>query len=117
MNKPDYASELNASTTPLFSLVTAHLDQMNNAKEQVQLFKTGLPGFDEKFGGLGCGELVVVGGRPGMGKTQLLVQLTLELSKTIPVLFFSYDLSQFHLTQRFMSAVSALSVIKLYMVN
>ena len=110
MNKTDYASELNASTTPLFSLVTAQRDQMNNSAEQVQLFKTGLPGFDEKFGGLGCGDLVVVGGRPGMGKTQLLVELTLELSKTIPVLFFSYDLSQFHLTQRFMSAVSALSV-------
>jgi len=110
MNNPDYTNELNTSTTPLFSLVTAHLDQMNHSKEQGSLLKTGLPGFDEKFGGLGCGELVVVGGRPGMGKTQLLVQLTLELSKTTPVLFFSYDLSQFHLTQRFMSAVSELSV-------
>jgi replicative DNA helicase len=110
MNIKDQPSQENAASTPLFSIVTAQLDQMNNSAEQVQLFKTGLPGFDEKFGGLGYGELIVVGGRPGMGKTQLLVQLTLELSKTIPVLFFSYDLSQFHLTQRFMSAVSALSV-------
>lgn len=110
MNIKDQPSQENSASTPLFSIVTAQLDQMNNSAEQVQLFKTGLPGFDEKFGGLGYGELIVVGGRPGMGKTQLLVQLTLELSKTIPVLFFSYDLSQFHLTQRFMSAVSALSV-------
>lgn len=110
MNIKDQPNQENSASTPLFSIVTAQLDQMNNSTEQVQLFKTGLPGFDEKFGGLGYGELIVVGGRPGMGKTQLLVQLTLELSKTIPVLFFSYDLSQFHLTQRFMSAVSALSV-------
>jgi replicative DNA helicase len=110
MNKPDYTNASNTSTTPLFSLVSAQLDQMNNSNEQVHLLKTGLPGFDDKFGGLGCGEFVVVGGRPGMGKTQLLVQLTLELSKTVPVLFFSFDLSQFHLTQRFMSAVSELSV-------
>jgi replicative DNA helicase len=110
MNIKDQPNQENSASTPLFSIVTAQLDQMNNSAEQVQLFKTGLPGFDEKFGGLGYGELIVVGGRPGMGKTQLLVQLTLELSKTIPVLFFSYDLSQFHLTQRFMSAVSALSV-------
>jgi replicative DNA helicase len=110
MNKPDYTNASNTSTTPLFSLVSAQLDQMNNSNEQVHLLKTGLPGFDDKFGGLGCGEFVVVGGRPGMGKTQLLVQLTLELSKTVTVLFFSFDLSQFHLTQRFMSAVSELSV-------
>lgn len=110
MNKPDYTNQFNTSTTPLFSLVTAHLDQLNHSQEQVHLLKTGLPGFDDKFGGLACGELIVVGGRPGMGKTQFLVQLTLELSKTTPVLFFTYDLSQFHLTQRFMSAVSGLSV-------
>lgn len=110
MNKPDYTNEINTSTTPLFSLVKAQLDQMNNSKEKVHLLKTGLPGFDDKFGGLGCGEFVLVGGRPGMGKTQLLVQLALALSQSTPVLFFSYDLSQFHLTQRFMSAVSELSV-------
>jgi replicative DNA helicase len=110
MTKSQHLTEANPASTPLFSIVTAHLDQLHNSKDQVQLFKTGFPGFDEKFGGLGCGELVVVGGRPGMGKTQLLVQLTLELSKTVPVLFFTYDLSSFHLSQRFMSAVSALSV-------
>lgn len=110
MNKSTHPTDANSASTPLFSLVTAHLDQMNHSKEQGSLLKTGLPGFDAQFGGLVCGEFVVIGGRPGMGKTQLLVQLTLELSKTTPVLFFSYDLSAHHLTQRFMSAVSELSV-------
>lgn len=110
MNKSTQPTDPNPTSTPLFSLVTAHLDQMNDTSQQAQLLKTGLPGFDAQFGGLGCGEFVVIGGRPGMGKTQLLVELTLELSKTTPVLFFSYDLSAHHLTQRFMSAVSELSV-------
>lgn len=48
----------------------------------MHLLKKDLQGFDDKFSGLACGELLVVGGRPGMGKTQILVQLTLELSKT-----------------------------------
>jgi replicative DNA helicase len=110
MNIKDQPSQEISASTPLFSLVSAHLDQMNNAKQQVNLLNTGWPGFDAQFGGLGCGEFVVVGGRPGMGKTQLLVQLSLEQSKTNPVLFFTFDLSAYHLSQRFMSAVSNISV-------
>jgi replicative DNA helicase len=45
-----------------------------------------------------------------MGKTQLLVSITLNISKNNPVLFFSYDLSDHLLTNRFISSLSGISL-------
>jgi replicative DNA helicase len=70
------------------------------------LFPSGFSGLDKETGGLSLGELVVIGGRPSMGKTQLLVNLALNISLHHPVLFFSYDLSEYSLTNRFAATLS-----------
>lgn len=57
-------------------------------------------------GGLLEGEYVVIGGRPGMGKTQFAINLALNFSDNVPVLFFSYDLSINALVNKFISTLS-----------
>lgn len=57
--------------------------------------KTGVPVLDERLGGLNPGHLIVVAGRPRMGKTTLLLQLAdqLALDEKRPILFVSIEMS------------------------
>ena len=87
-------------------LVAENILQLNGEKNQNNVIKSGFDKFDAHFGGFCPGEFVVVGGRPAMGKTQFLVNLSLHISKTFPVLFVTFDLSEFMLTNRFISSVS-----------
>lgn len=98
------------ATAPLFSFVCEQLERLNTSNGKTQLLQTGLPGFDQKFGGLARGEFVVLGGRPGMGKTQVLIEIAQHLSQQVPVLFFTYDLSALHLSQRFISSLCGVAV-------
>jgi replicative DNA helicase len=72
------------------------------------LFKTGFENYDNQFGGLSAGEFVVIGGRPAMGKTQMLVTMALHLSLNQPVLYYTYDLSETYLSYRFISGITAI---------
>jgi replicative DNA helicase len=65
--------------------------------------RTGWDNFDTFMGGLHLGEFIVLGGRPGMGKTQLLTNLALHVSIDHPVLFVSLDLSEYLLSCRILS--------------
>ena len=50
---------------------------------------SGLDNFDKRFGGFSLGEFVVLGGRPSMGKTQLLLALCKIVSESnAPTPFF-----------------------------
>ncbi|MCL2651479.1 MAG: DnaB-like helicase C-terminal domain-containing protein [Candidatus Azobacteroides sp.] len=87
-------------------LVAENIHQLNSETYQTAVIKSGFDDFDVQFGGFRPGEFVVVGGRPAMGKTQFLVNLSLSISATIPVLYATLDLSEFLLTNRFISSVS-----------
>ncbi len=77
---------------------------------------TGLPGVDTGFsglnrflGGLNKSDLVVLAGRPSMGKTALATNIAFKASKIdtdkekLPVLFFSLEMSSEQLAQRILS--------------
>lgn len=59
---------------------------------------TGLPALDQQLGGLRPGNLCVIAGRPGMGKTAL--ALNIAQAQTVPVGFFSLEMSEFELLGR-----------------
>lgn len=67
------------------------------------LIPTGFQYLDSEFSGLSLGELVVVGGRPAMGKTQFVIDLVANLSQDLPVLFFSFDLTSYTFSTRLLS--------------
>lgn len=62
---------------------------------------TGVSMLDETIGGLQAGDLVVYAGRPGMGKSCLLMTTALRAAmEGRPVLFFSLEMTQERLLQR-----------------
>ncbi len=81
----------------------------SNLSKNIRI-QTGFGSLDHITGGMYPGEFIVIGGRPAMGKTQLLVNMALNISKTHPILYFSFDLSPFLLGSRFVSALSQIGV-------
>lgn len=98
-------------------LVAENLTQLKEVTHEGKLIKTGFTEFDKNFGGFGLGEFIVIGGRPSMGKTQLLINLSLNISVTKPVLYFTFDLSEFLLTSRFICSCSGIPVNKILQHN
>jgi replicative DNA helicase len=79
-----------------------------------QAILSGFGDLDRLTGGFLPGELVIVGGRPSMGKTQLLVNMALTIAKTYPVLYFTYDLSKYMLCSRMVSALTKVPINKMF---
>jgi replicative DNA helicase len=85
----------------------------SNDGEAVGL-STGLPDVDEMTTGIREGELWVLGGRPGHGKTSLGRQVAIEAAKAgEPVLFFSLEMSQEELHLCNVAAESGIPFFKL----
>ena len=87
-------------------LVAENIRHLNDATYQNIVIRSGFHDFDAQFGGFFPGEFTVVGGRPAMGKTQFLVNIALNISANIPVLYVTLDMSEFSLTNRFISSVT-----------
>ena len=62
--------------------------------------KTGYPMLDDTMRGLTQGELTIIAGRPSMGKTALMVDMALNVSKTYNVGIFSLEMSETQLIER-----------------
>ena len=89
--------------THLFNDTMRSIKRLN---DEGMVVSTGFQGVDKSIRGFFPGELIVIGGRPAMGKTQLLVNLALNISKEHPLLYYNFDLPQFLLGSRFISALS-----------
>jgi replicative DNA helicase len=90
---------------------SAHVNDYGVAGETIQ---TGIEDFDERIP-LFRGEYIVIGGRPAMGKTHLLMNLALNISTKVPVLYCSFDLSEGLLMKRMVAALSGISLNQLVM--
>jgi replicative DNA helicase len=87
-------------------LVTESLRQLKAESFQNDIIKTGFRDLDRLIGGFLPGELVIIGGRPAMGKTAFLVDLSLNISKIVPLLYITLELSDEQLTNRFIASLS-----------
>ncbi|MBK7958758.1 MAG: DnaB-like helicase C-terminal domain-containing protein [Bacteroidetes bacterium] len=79
-----------------------------------KMISSGLDSFDKQFGGFLLGEMIIFGGRPAMGKSNLLVWIATKMAKNNPVLFFTYDSSKESLTNSFVAAITGVNLDKLY---
>lgn len=59
------------------------------------------------------GEFVVIGGRPSMGKSQLMINIALNMSIKVPVLYVSFDQSKQTLIRRMISNLTDIDVEKI----
>lgn len=103
-----------ANESKTFSdLYTENLTGWQKNVDTNQLIKSGFNNLDEVIGGFSLGEFVVIGGRPAMGKTQLCVNMALNISQNQPVLYFTFDLSEYLLFCRFISALTGIAVSRI----
>jgi len=61
-------------STDIEDVISDTLNEINNKTSK--LVKTEYPGLDQFAGGLTKGEITIIGGRPGHGKTTFLVNLS-----------------------------------------
>ena len=64
---------------------------------------TGNKVVDSIIGGFRYGELIVIGARPSMGKTKYLLKSALEISKSVPVLFYSLESNEKRIMNKLIS--------------
>jgi len=97
------------SMAPIRDLLERHLDHIEALYERgeaVTGVPTGYTDLDEQLAGLQPSNLVIVGARPGQGKTSFALGLATHAAMVAqtPVLFFSLEMSHIELTQRLLSA-------------
>ena len=86
------------------------LSSFLNSSGSEKFIPTGFKEIDAKKGGLKKGEFVVIGGRPGMGKTALMLQLSLNIAKQHKAItFFSLETSNELITQKFLCNLADLN--------
>ena len=73
---------------------------------------TGISDIDQLTGGLQPGQLVVVAGRPGMGKSVFGANITTSaaLRSRVPTLFISLEMTEHELTNRLLAAEAGVSL-------
>jgi replicative DNA helicase len=100
-------------STSISTLSKEIVQNIENKDGNNKLIPTGFEYLDEEFGGLSLGELVVIGGRPAMGKSQFVINLVSNICDIEPILFFSFDLTPTTLASRILSNRTGIAVDKL----
>lgn len=100
-------------STSIKELSNEIIENITNERPNKNVIPTGFKYFDEEFGGLSLGELVVIGGRPAMGKSLFVVNLVSNICNQESILFLSFDLTPSVLTARLLSDRTGISVTKI----
>lgn len=89
----------------------AHLDRRLERRDRIVGFSTGLRSLDARTGGLVPGEMVVIAGRPGAGKTTLAMQVAAAAAgrENASVAIFSLEMPRMQLWQRLCAARAGVS--------
>lgn len=109
----NFKQDLGKEPKDFNELVTGKIDLLLNPNPEDGFLKTGFAELDSLTGGLHGGEMVVFGGRPGMGKTSVLINLSLNLARQVPVLYFSFDLGADAMMNRIISGLSQVPIQKI----
>lgn len=92
------------------------LDDLHRNKGGIRGIPTGLRDLDKLLAGLQRSDLVVIAGRPSMGKTALMLNISLNIAtkaKQGSVLYFSLEMSKEQLVDRLLAAEAGVDAWKL----
>lgn len=92
------------------------LDDLHRKKGGLRGIPTGLSDLDKKIAGLQRSDLVVVAGRPSMGKTAIMLNISLDVATKAnqgSVLYFSLEMSKEQLVDRLLAAEADVDAWKL----
>lgn len=94
---------------PLLTQVVERVDELyaRDNKDEVTGIPTGFSDLDEKTSGLQKGDLIIVAGRPSMGKTAFALNIAehVGLAKGLPVAIFSMEMGATQLAMRMLGSV------------
>lgn len=79
-------------------------ERAGTPNESTRTVKTGFPDIDKIIGSMKGGDLIIIAGRPSMGKSALAVAIAWGRGENDPVQLFSAEMTQFELTNRMLSA-------------
>lgn len=92
-----------------------HLHELNTNKEATQGVATGFSGLDGVLAGMGKSDLIIVGARPGMGKTSFVLNVGTNVARATgkAVCIFSLEMSAEQLVTRVVSSEAMIDSHKL----
>ena len=99
-------------TKLVLDVLNANYEDIENTSlgNKEQGIRSGLYDFDALTQGLNRGDLIVLGGRPAMGKTSISLNIALNIAErnSFPVCIFSLEMSKEQITYRLMSMDSGI---------
>ncbi|MGB7860060.1 MAG: replicative DNA helicase [Acidimicrobiia bacterium] len=99
---------------PLFNDVLEHIELLEQQGSELTGLATGFVDLDRKLAGLQKANLVVIAGRPAMGKSSLAMNIaTNAASAGEPVAIFSLEMAKEEIVQRILSSVGKVDSMKL----
>jgi replicative DNA helicase len=97
------------SVRTLLPQVIDQIDDAHSNPDKLRGLPSGFAEFDKKTGGLRPGDLVIVAGRPSMGKTTLAVNMAeyaaVHQTNRVPVAIFSMEMPSEQLITRMLSSI------------
>ena len=107
-------SNFKRDSKELHQVVRSALDNLNQLREntdELQGVPCGIRAIDEKTGGWQKSDLIIMAGRPGMGKTSFVLSIARNaaIDYNMPVAFFSLVMSATQLVQRMFSMESGVN--------
>jgi len=96
----------------LLKVEMARVERAISEKKIITGVETGFTELDERTSGLQPGELIIIAGRPGMGKTSLAMNIAsrANLREKVPAAIFSLEMSAEALTQRMMCSEAGITM-------
>lgn len=92
------------TASQLASIESKAIDERMRLKGKLPGIDTGFNSLNRITGGFRGGQLVIVGGRPGMGKTAFMTTMAVRMaSSQIPVLYLSIEMSVQEMADRILS--------------
>ncbi len=91
------------------------LDQLQHSKSHITGVSTGLNDLDDRTAGLQAGDLIIIAGRPSMGKTALAMNIAEHVSvgEKLPAAIFSMEMPAVQLTMRMLSSLGRIDQSRL----
>jgi replicative DNA helicase len=94
-------------------VITTLGEYIKNANSNIEVvsgqIKTGFDALDNQFGAFNHSDLIVIGGRPNMGKTQFMINMALNMSNSYRLLYVTSDLSVRQLNLRFLATLTGIT--------
>lgn len=111
----DAARSSFAQMDDMLDATLQNLDKLFNSGESITGLATGFSEFDELTSGLQDGDLIILAGRPSMGKTALSLEVSLEAftNQNMPTAFFSMEMPDEQLIKRIVASIGDIDLQKM----